>query len=160
MTESEKFVNYFLLAWNRVQLHCVVKVKQSPTGLDRPWGFQEGEAPKFQDSRHKKVVGLSALRTGCLYPSINIPGAHFCWELSRPQSHSATGRIMSMKNSNGTLGNRTRGFPACSAVPHPTAPPRPPAFCCKSCNEPRRPIKMNEFCGQLLKKGSVPRKHT
>jgi len=37
------------------------------TGLDRPRGFQEGEAPRFQDNRHMKVVRLSALRTGPLY---------------------------------------------------------------------------------------------
>ena len=29
-----------------------------------------------------------------------------------------------MKNSNGTIGNRTRDLPACCAVPQPTAPPR------------------------------------
>ena len=29
-----------------------------------------------------------------------------------------------MKNFNDTIGNRTRGLPACSAVPQPTAPPR------------------------------------
>jgi len=29
-----------------------------------------------------------------------------------------------MKNSNNTIGNRTREFPACSAVPQPTALPR------------------------------------
>ena len=28
-----------------------------------------------------------------------------------------------MKNSNGTIGNRTRGLPTCSAVPQPTALP-------------------------------------
>jgi len=38
------------------------------TGTDRPWGFQEVEAPRFQNNRHMKVVGLSALRTGRLYP--------------------------------------------------------------------------------------------
>ena len=38
------------------------------TGLDRPWGFQEVEAPRLQDNRHMKVVKLSALRTGSLYP--------------------------------------------------------------------------------------------
>jgi hypothetical protein len=32
-----------------------------------PWGFQEVEAPEFLDNRHKKVVRLSALRTGRLY---------------------------------------------------------------------------------------------
>jgi hypothetical protein len=46
--------------------------------------------------------------------------------MSEPQGHSAAGRIMSMKNSNNTIGNRTRDFPACSAVPQPTAPPRAP----------------------------------
>jgi hypothetical protein len=38
------------------------------TGLDRPLGFQEAEAPRFIDNRHMKVVKLSALRTGRLYP--------------------------------------------------------------------------------------------
>ena len=33
---------------------------------------------------------------------------------------------MSIKNSNDTIGNRTRDLPACSAVPQPTAPPRTP----------------------------------
>jgi len=33
---------------------------------------------------------------------------------------------MSMKNSNETIGNRTRDLPACSAVPQPTAPPHAP----------------------------------
>ena len=42
--------------------------KSNPiTGLERPWGFQEDEAPRFQDSRRMKVVRLSALRTGRLY---------------------------------------------------------------------------------------------
>ena len=34
---------------------------------------------------------------------------------------------MSMKNSNGTIGNRTRDLPACSVVSQPTAPPRAPS---------------------------------
>ena len=29
-----------------------------------------------------------------------------------------------MKNSNDTIGNRTRDLPTCSEVPQPTAPPR------------------------------------
>jgi hypothetical protein len=33
---------------------------------------------------------------------------------------------MSMKNSNGTIGNRTRDLPVCSAVRQQTAPPRAP----------------------------------
>ena len=31
-------------------------------------------------------------------PPGNAPGTHFCYRLSRPQGHSAIGRILSMKN--------------------------------------------------------------
>jgi len=37
------------------------------TGLDRSWGFQEVEAPRYDDW-HIKVAGFSALHTGHLYP--------------------------------------------------------------------------------------------
>ena len=43
--------------------------KSNPiTGLDRPRGFQEDEAPRVQDNRHMKLVRLSVLRIGRLYP--------------------------------------------------------------------------------------------
>jgi len=71
-----------------------------------------------------KVVRLSAPRTGRLYHPGNIPGTHFCYRLSQAQGHSAAGRIVSMKNSNDIIWNRTRDLPTCSAVPQPTAPPR------------------------------------
>jgi len=68
-----------------------------------------------------RVVRLSTLRTGLLKPLPgNIPGTRFCYGLSRTQGHSAAGRTKPMKNSNDTIGNRTR------AVPEPTAPPRAP----------------------------------
>jgi hypothetical protein len=38
------------------------------TGLDKPLGFLELKAPEFLDNRHMKVVRLSAIRTGRLYP--------------------------------------------------------------------------------------------
>ena len=44
------------------------------------------------------------------------------------ESHSAARRIMSIKNSNDTICNRTCDLPTCSAVPQPTAPPRTPPF--------------------------------
>ena len=59
-------------------------------------------------------------------PPRNISGTHFCQRLSQPQGHSATGRIMSMKNSNDTIGNRIRDLPACSLVPQPSRPPSAP----------------------------------
>jgi hypothetical protein len=55
-----------------------VKCKAFITGLDRPIGFQEVEAPRFQYTRHMKVVRLSALRTGQLYPPGIITGTQFC----------------------------------------------------------------------------------
>ena len=48
-------------------------------------------------------------------PPGSTPGTHFCWRLSRPQGHSVVGRIVSMKNSNDTIGNRTRDLPTCIA---------------------------------------------
>ena len=68
------------------------------TGLFESRGFQEVEAPRFQDNRRMKVVRLSTLGTCRLYPPEKIPGTHFCQRLSRPQGHRAAGRIMSMKN--------------------------------------------------------------
>jgi hypothetical protein len=38
------------------------------TGLDKPWGFQEVQAPRFHDSPYIKLVRFSALRIGHLYP--------------------------------------------------------------------------------------------
>jgi hypothetical protein len=70
-----------------------------------------------------KVVRLSALRTGRLYPR-NYSWYSYLLESESTQGHSAAGMIMSMKNSNDIIGNRTRDLPACSAVPQPTALPQ------------------------------------
>jgi len=64
-----------------------------------------------------KVVRWSALRTGPPLPPGNIPGTHFCYRLGQRRDQSAAGRIMLIKNSNDTIGNRTRDLPTCSAVP-------------------------------------------
>jgi hypothetical protein len=85
------------------------------------WGSQI-----LKDDRHMKVVRLSAICTGCLYPPGNTPGTHVCQRLSQPQGHSAAGRIMSMKNCNDTIGNRTHNLLACSTVPQSTMPPHTP----------------------------------
>jgi len=43
-------------------------------------------------------------------PAGNAPGTHFCWRLSRPQGHSAIGRITSMKNFSDTIWDRTSEY--------------------------------------------------
>jgi hypothetical protein len=54
-------------------------------------------------------------------PPVRILGTHFCQRLSRPQGHSAAGKIKSLKSLSDSIGNRTRDLPVCSAVPEPTA---------------------------------------
>ena len=95
-------------------------------GYYRLIGFQKVEAPGFLDNRHRKVVRLSALRTGRLYHPRNIPGTHFRQGLIRLQGHVVAERITLMKNSNDTIGNRTHDLPVAIAVPQQTAPPRAP----------------------------------
>jgi hypothetical protein len=51
-----------------------------------------------------KVISLSALSTGRLYPAGDTASTHFCNRVSQFQGHSAAGKTMSMKNSNDTIG--------------------------------------------------------
>jgi hypothetical protein len=62
-------------------------------------------------------------------PPGHIPGTHFCYRQSQPQDQSAAWKIISMKNPNDTIGNRTRDLPTCSTMPQPTALPRAPTHC-------------------------------
>jgi hypothetical protein len=71
------------------------------------------------------AVSLSALRAGRASPPRNLPGTHFCWRLSRPQGHSAAGRIRSIEKIH-LIGTRTRDLLVCSIVPQPTTLPRAP----------------------------------
>ena len=79
-----------------------------------PEVFRKLRSPDFmktaQDGR--KVVSLTHRPP---LPLGNTTGTHLCSRLSRPQG--ATGRIMSLKNSNDTIGNRTLDLPVCSVVP-------------------------------------------
>jgi hypothetical protein len=93
-----------------------VKVKQSLCRSIQGLRVPRGGALRFQGIRLMQGVRLSVLRTSRLNPPENITGTHFCW--------NAVGRIMSKKNSNDIIGNRTRDLPACSTVPQTNAHPR------------------------------------
>jgi hypothetical protein len=72
-----------------------------------------------------------------------------------------------MKNSNDTIGNRTRDVPACGTVPQPTAPPRAPLnsinhlmFVTKTdFHEVRTPIFLWNSYSKMLIKFRLTSKH-
>ena len=68
-----------------------------------------------------KVVRLSALRTGRIYPQEIFMALNSVRGWVNPRATVRSGRTMSMKNFSDTIGNRTRDLPSCSAVLQPTA---------------------------------------
>ena len=96
---------------------CITKGKAVPL---QAWSGPEGSRnlrfPDFMTMAQDggKVVSLTHRPP---LPPGNTLGTHFSWRVSRPQGHSATGRIMSLKNSNDNIGNRARDLPVCSVVP-------------------------------------------
>jgi hypothetical protein len=57
----------------------ISKSKSFPaTGLDRPLGFQEVEAPEFLDNRHCEGGKVVSPTHRPSLPAGRIPGTHFC----------------------------------------------------------------------------------
>ena len=57
-----------------------------------PKGSRKLRFPDFVTTA-QMVVGCQPYAPAALPPE-NVPGTHFCWRLSRPQGHSAIGRIL------------------------------------------------------------------
>jgi hypothetical protein len=70
----------------------------------------------FQTIVSQIAVKLSALRAGRPLTPRKILGTHFFQRLSRPQGHSAAGRIKTTEKSDDFNGNRTHDLPACNMV--------------------------------------------
>jgi hypothetical protein len=94
--------------------------------------FLPGEAVRVLGGWGSQILRQSLHEGGKVFspthrpplPPSNISGTHFCQRLSRPHGGIVVGRIMSMKNSNDTIGNWIRDLPAFSAVIQQTSPPR------------------------------------
>jgi len=80
--------------WNPIEYYFYCKDKAVPL---QAWSGPEGPRklrfPDFMTTAqdYGKVVGLTHRPP---LPPGSAPGTHFCWRLSRPQSHSAIGRIL------------------------------------------------------------------
>ena len=114
---STKPLYNFLFLPFALHSHIPLSLTAPVVSLDRPWGFQEFEAPRFQDSQHMMVVRFLALHTDRLYLQ------NYFWYsfLSEAESISGPNGLCQWKIPM-TLSNPRP--PACSAVPQPAAPLR------------------------------------
>ena len=115
--------SYFKSFFRSLEFWVILATDQRGIGKAVPlhaWSDPEGSKklrfPDYMTTAHGDGEVVSLTHRPRLPPG-NIPGTHFCQRLSRPQGHSAIGRIMSMKNSNDTIWNRTSDLPICSTAP-------------------------------------------
>ena len=98
----------------------------------RAWMFQDVEAPRFHDNRHMEVISLSALRTGRLLPSQNILLAFISVRVwVEPRTIARPEGLLTKKNFNDTIGNRSRELPACSVSASSNCTTACPVYRCK-----------------------------
>jgi len=88
-----------------------------------PEGARRLRLPDFKTAREGGKVANPM-------PQLPLPPRKYSWYPFLLEAESTPGpyccRIMLMKSSGDTIGNRTCSLSACSAVPHPTAPPCAP----------------------------------
>src|SRR5215510_16013838 len=88
-----------------------------------PEGSERLRLPDFKRIDTRRWQGCQPYAPAAFTPR-KYSWYSFLLETESTPGHSATGRIMSMNNSNDTIGNRSRDFPVCSVLPQPTAPLR------------------------------------
>ena len=112
------------------------------TGLEWPRGFQEVKVPRFHDNGTGWWQGCQPYAPAAFSPR-KFTWYSFLLEAETTPDHSATGRIMSLKNSSDTIGSRTRDLLVCSVVPETLRHRAPPctstttgylaSFSCRLC---------------------------
>jgi hypothetical protein len=111
-------MNFTFTFWTILNLSptCKLKVKVKQSH------YRPGQALTVPGGWGSQILRQSAHENGKVVSLTHRPPL--------PQGYSEAGRIMPVKNSNDTIGNRTRDLPVCTAVPRPTAPPRTPFPTC------------------------------
>jgi hypothetical protein len=77
-----------------------------------------------KQSAHRWRWGCQPYAPTTLYPPRKIAATHFGYRLSRPQGHSAAGRIRWIERSSDLIGYRNCDLQTCSIVPQPITLPR------------------------------------
>jgi hypothetical protein len=75
--------------------------------------------PHFLDSQLTDSGKVVSLMRWPSFTPMMIPGTHFCWRPSRPQGHSAAGRIRPIEKSNDLIRTQTNNILASSTVAQP-----------------------------------------
>jgi hypothetical protein len=76
--------------------------------------------PHFLDNQLTDGSKVVSVMHRLLFTPRKIANTQFCYRLSGPQVHSATGRIRSIEKSNDFIRSQTQVLPACNTVPQPT----------------------------------------